>query len=228
VDVLDPAAAGQNVSPDRRRRARAPLFFVTFDQRVDAAALKTVHLTSGKREWKLRAATDAEIQSDERVRELVKSAQPGCWLAFRVAPDSSVNAETPLPAATAFIVTVGPGTPSAEGPRVTAEAQRFKFRTHGTLRFVKRECGYGDGCGPYDDWIIEFSNPLDADAFDPKQIRVEPELPGLKAEVYGNTLRHPPTQGPDDYQKNGGTATVCRSDSHGMEVAGGGIMNVEE
>jgi alpha-2-macroglobulin len=176
----------------------------------------------------LRAATDAEIQSDERVRELVKSAQPGCWLAFRVAPDSSVNAETPLPAATAFIVTVGPGTPSAEGPRVTAEAQRFKFRTHGTLRFVKRECGYGDGCGPYDDWIIEFSNPLDADAFDPKQIRVEPELPGLKAEVYGNTLRHPPTQGPDDYQKNGGTATVCRSDSHGMEVAGGGIMNVEE
>jgi alpha-2-macroglobulin len=168
---------------------RDPLFFVAFDQRVDAAALKTVRLTSGKREWKLRAATDAEVQADERVRELVKSAQPGCWLAFRVAPDSSVNAETPLPAATTFTLTVSPGTPSAEGPRVTAEAQHFKFRTHGTLRFVKRECGYGDGCGPYDDWNIEFSNPLDADAFDQKQIRVEPELPGLKTEIYGNTLR---------------------------------------
>jgi alpha-2-macroglobulin len=165
---------------------RDPLFFVAFDQRVDAsAALKTIRLTSGKREWKLRAATDAEIQADERVRQLVKSAQPGCWLAFRAA-DSGANAAAPLPAATEFAVTVGPGTPSAEGPRTTAEAQRFKFRTHGALRFVKRECG--DGCGPYDDWTIEFSNALDADAFDRKQIRVEPELPGLKTEIYGNTL----------------------------------------
>ena len=37
-------------------------------------------------------------------------------------------------------------------------------------------------------WYVEFSNPLDEAAFDPTQVRIEPELPGAQIQVYGNTL----------------------------------------
>ncbi len=37
-------------------------------------------------------------------------------------------------------------------------------------------------------WYVEFSNPLDEAAFEPSQVRIEPELPGAQIQVYGNTL----------------------------------------
>ena len=111
---------------------------------------------------------------------LAKEAGAGRWLAFR--------AEEPLPPDATISVTVGAGTPSAEGPLTTPAAQSFTFRTYGPLRVTRSYCAWGNECPPMTPWYVEFSNPLDEAAFDPAQVRIEPELPGAQIQVYGNTL----------------------------------------
>ena len=111
---------------------------------------------------------------------LAKEAGAGRWLAFR--------AEEPLPPDASVTVTVGAGTPSAEGPLTTPAAQSFSFRTYGPLRVTRSYCAWGSECPPMTPWYVEFSNPLDEAAFDPAQVRIEPELPGAQIQVYGNTL----------------------------------------
>ncbi|HYY56397.1 MAG TPA: alpha-2-macroglobulin family protein, partial [Pyrinomonadaceae bacterium] len=41
---------------------------------------------------------------------------------------------------------------------------------------------------PFDPWSITFTNPLDAEAFQRSNIRIEPDVPGAKTAVYGDTL----------------------------------------
>ncbi|MFL6278036.1 MAG: alpha-2-macroglobulin family protein [Blastocatellia bacterium] len=166
---------------------RDPLMFVEFDQRIDpAAVLKTIHLRSGRRDINLRLAGVDELAADEMVSNLAKAAEKGRWLAFRAV---AVNGDDlPLPADAGINVSVGPGTPSAEGPRTTAAAQPFTFRTYGPLRVTDHRCGWQEHCTPFDQWQIQFSNPLDAAAFEQSQIRVSPEIPGMKTAVYGNLL----------------------------------------
>jgi len=168
---------------------RNPLFFVEFDQRIDpAAVLKTIRLRSHSREWKLRLAAAEEIEADKEVRRLAQAAGKNCWLAFRAVDPAGADSNSLLPADTAFTVSIGPGTPSAEGPRTTTTEQAFALRTYGSLHVIKHECGYQGDCPPFTPWRIEFSNPLDMNASEKAQVRVEPELLGMKAEFYGNTL----------------------------------------
>ncbi|HKG13240.1 MAG TPA: alpha-2-macroglobulin family protein, partial [Pyrinomonadaceae bacterium] len=37
-------------------------------------------------------------------------------------------------------------------------------------------------------WRIDFSNPLDREAFDPAQVKIEPEIPNANVNVYGQTM----------------------------------------
>ena len=161
----------------------APVMFVAFDQGVDPAeVLKKVEVKA-KAEQKtiaVRLATADEIEADKIVSRLAKEAGDGRWLAFR--------AEEPLPADASITVTIKPGTPSAEGPLTTPAAQSFSFRTYGPLRVTRSYCAWGNECPPMTPWYVEFSNPLDEAAFDPTQVRIEPELPGAQIQVYGNTL----------------------------------------
>ncbi|HET9530362.1 MAG TPA: Ig-like domain-containing protein, partial [Blastocatellia bacterium] len=173
--------------PNSGPHGRNPLIFVEFDQRIDReAVLESIRVSAGGRSHRIRLATDEEIASDRAVSRLASAAESGRWLAFRVL--DQVNPETPLPTATNVTVSIGPGTPSAEGPRKTASAQSFDFFTYGPLRVTGHHCGYNDQCSPFDQWRIEFSNPLDAEAFEPSYVRVEPEIGGMKAAVYGNML----------------------------------------
>ncbi|HKP13498.1 MAG TPA: MG2 domain-containing protein, partial [Blastocatellia bacterium] len=71
----------------------------------------------------------------------------------------------------------------------TSVAQAYNFRTYGPLRVTDHRCGYQERCTPFDVWQITFSNPLDAAAFDPSQVRVTPEVAGMKTAVYSNTLQ---------------------------------------
>src|SRR5947209_2365004 len=171
--------------------ARDALMFVEFDQRIDpASVLSTIKVQGNGNTLKLRLATQEEIDADKNVRELVKSAEKGRWLAFR-AVGSNGDTRLALPADAGITASIGPGTPSAEGPRTTASAQSFSFRTYGLFRVTDHKCGYDyqqKKCSPFDSWIITFTNPVDATAFDQSQIRVEPEVPGLKTAIYGQTL----------------------------------------
>jgi alpha-2-macroglobulin len=172
--------------------ARDALMFVEFDQRIDpAAVLNSIKAQGGNSPLKLRLATQEEIDADKTVKELVKSAEKGRWLAFRAVNNETGDTRLALPADSGITVNIGPGTPSAEGPRTTTTAQSFSFRTYGLFRVTDHKCGYDyqqKKCSPFDSWIITFTNPVDTTAFDQSQIRVEPEVQGLKTAIYGQTL----------------------------------------
>jgi hypothetical protein len=57
------------------------------------------------------------------------------------------------------------------------------------LRVTEYRCGWRAGeCPPFTPWQIAFSNPLDAKAFRKEMVRVEPELPALKVDLYGERM----------------------------------------
>jgi alpha-2-macroglobulin len=180
----------QSKWPEGQVVRRDAVIFVEFDQRVEpAAVLRTIQVRAGAGAVPVRLATDAEVKADEQVRRLAENAVAGRWLALRAgARDGQVGADSLLPADSIVTVTVGPNTPSAEGPRLTQKAESFTFRTYGPLRVKRSECGWQGTCTPFDPWRVEFSNPLDHAAVDIKQIKVEPEVSGLTISASGSWL----------------------------------------
>src|SRR5205085_11970460 len=157
--------------------------FMEFDQRVDAeAVLRNVQARAGA-SLKVRLAKTDEINADENVKAFIQEAVKGRWLALRAA-----DANDEMPADSSITITVGAGTPSAEGPRVTSAAQAFSFRTYGALRVTGHECGDMKDCTPFDQWSITFSNPLDREAFDESQLKIEPTVENANVSVYGNAI----------------------------------------
>jgi len=132
-----------------------PLIYLEFDQLIDPeAVLKTIQLYAGNASFDLTLASEEEIKADKTVNEFIKNAQEGRWMVFK--------AQQRLPAASSISVTVGPGTPSAEGPNVTSQAQSFNFSTFAPLDLLDHGCYYGNNeCPPLTPLYIKFNNPLD-------------------------------------------------------------------
>ncbi len=185
---VTPAPVVKTTYPEQTTpRPLDTLMFVELDQRIDpAAVLKTIKVSAGEGSLPLRLATDAEIEADPKVKEFVKNAEKNRWLAFR-----AVDA---LPGNSYLAVTIGPETPSLEGPRTTSAKQEFYFYTYGPLRITKSECG---GCRPHDWWRIEFNNPLDATAFQESQVVIQPAMEGVKPFITGNALQFYGIKKPD-------------------------------
>jgi uncharacterized protein YfaS (alpha-2-macroglobulin family) len=186
-----PPPAVKTFYPNRASvQRRDALMFAEFDQRVDpAAVLRNIRVEAGNVRVPVRLATAEEIAKDDDVRPLTQRAAKDRWLGFR-AVDANGRTENALPAGANVDVKILAGTPSAEGPLVTKQTQNFPFTTFGPLRLVKSQCNYNSNipCTPNDNWSIEFSNPLNSQAFDAAQIRVEPASDQLKTSVYGNTI----------------------------------------
>ena len=161
---------------------RDPILFVAFDQPIDPpAVLATIAVLAGRDTYKLRLATDEEVAADEQVSEYARLAQGGRWLAFR--------AEQEFPADTTVTVNIGPGTPSAEGPLTTTQAQSFSFQTYAPLRIVESYCGYSGGdCPPGMSFTIRFNNPLDLASVTPEAATAEPAIPGIKVSGYYDSM----------------------------------------
>jgi alpha-2-macroglobulin len=159
-----------------------PIFFIAFDQRIDpAAVLKTISVKAEGRDRAIQLVNQAEIDKDEQVSQLSKDTPEGRWLAFR--------ATQSLPTETNVSVTIEVGTPSAEGPLVTTEPQSFNFSTYAPLRIEEHRCAwYDDRCPPLTPFYIQFNNPLDMNVYSEDMLRVEPEIPGVSANVYGNAI----------------------------------------
>ncbi|MCI0336049.1 MAG: MG2 domain-containing protein [Acidobacteria bacterium] len=169
--------------PNAGPQPRNPLFFIEFDQRIDQnSLLKHIRLEAQNRESKLRLATAQEIAADDNARQLASRANIDCWIAFRA---MGGEADKPLLTGTNYTVTLERGAPSAEGPLVTPSPKSFSFDTYGPLKLIRYECGHQNNCEPGWPWILQFNNSLDLKAFDKKQIRVEPEVPGMKVDNYG-------------------------------------------
>src|SRR5262249_50558218 len=109
-------------------------------------------------------------------------------MAFRAVAPQGADPQNPLLTGATYTYTVESGAPSAEGPRVTTSGQSFRFSTFGPLLVKSHRCGYDNNCPPGTPWTIEFNNQLDAQVFDKAQIRVMPELPGLRVNAYGNGI----------------------------------------
>jgi hypothetical protein len=169
--------------PDDSPQPLNPIFFIAFDQRIDPeAVLKTIQVSVGSQDANIVLASQADIEADERVSRLVKNTPEGRWLAFR--------ATQPLPTETTVSVTIRAGTPSAEGPLATTEAQSFGFSTYAPLRIEEHRCAwFDDNCPPLTPFYIRFNNPLDMNLFSEDMLSVEPEIPGVSANVYGNSVQ---------------------------------------
>lgn len=168
--------------PSYQPQPLEPVIFIAFDQLIEpTAVLSTIHLTADGDTQAIRLATPEEIAADDQVSRLSDSAREGYWLALRP--------ERPLPADAQIEVTIGPNTPSAEGPRLNPNAQTFTFYTYPPLRLERHTCGwYENECPPLMPFIIEFNNPLDPAAFSETMIRIEPELPGATVQLNYNSL----------------------------------------
>ncbi len=180
-----PAPQLQQSLPNDGPHPLEPVMFAAFDQDIDPqAVLSTIEVKAGNLAVQIRAATETEIELDKLARPAVEVAKqsetPKRYVAFR--------ALRPLPPDTHVVVTIGPGTPSAEGPRKTESAQSFSFRTYGPLKIEDYRCSWGRDCPPLTPWYIEMTNPLDDEVFDPTAIRIEPELAGMSARVQGDYI----------------------------------------
>ncbi|RLD02383.1 MAG: hypothetical protein DRI46_00070 [Chloroflexi bacterium] len=159
-----------------------PLFFVSFDQRINPeAVLENIQVTAGSKLVGIKLASQEEIESDEIVSRRAENAQAGRWLAFKVLEE--------LPPDTSVSVVIKTGTPSAEGSLVTETDQSYSFSTYAPLRIEDHGCSWGDDeCRPLTPLFIRFNNPIDLDAYDPSMLTIEPELPNASINIYGNTI----------------------------------------
>ncbi len=185
-----PPPKAEAMIPQNRIVRRDALMFIRFDQAIDQeAVLNSVSVTSQRRKLPIRLATEQEIAQDASIAFQVKESQPGRWIAFR-ALNSDGLTENALPGDSQITVTVQAGTPSAEGPLKTVKPQPFSFNTYGPFKFNEAVCGWRGSkrCSPFDQWYIQFSNPIDASAFTADMVRVEPRVEGLNVYPSGNTI----------------------------------------
>jgi len=178
-----PAPSVQSQYPsDGPTRTDVPMF-VLFDQKIDpAAVLAKIEVKAGRKRFAVRALDAAELDKDATIKSLVEQAktngQDGRWIAFRATAD--------FPKDATVSVTIGAGTPSAEGPNKTKAPQSFSFTTYPPLRISDSYCGgHGAPCPPGTPFNILFNNPLDTEAWDDALITVEPAIPGLKIQQSG-------------------------------------------
>ena len=162
---------------------REPVFFASFDQDIDPAkVLEHTQVTAQGSRFNVRMASPDEVAADPRIRRLAARSTENRWLAF-VSDDI-------LPPDTTVTVTFSPGTPSAEGPLVTAHPQSYSFSTPGPFVLRQRECGWGGGaqCPPNSPLSLRFNNPIDTESFDPSLITIEPELDYVSYELFGDSI----------------------------------------
>ncbi len=162
-----------------------PVFFLGFDQRIDPdRVLAKVVLSGGGKQVALLRAPKGRIVGDKILAALVKGSErakhKSRWVAF-------VATERLTPG-TSYTVTVGEGTPSAEGPLTTKKDQTFTFKTYDPLKVRWRNCEEKVPCRPPTGLMMRFNNPLDEKVFDAKSLTVTPKIPDMRIVARGSSL----------------------------------------
>ncbi len=172
-----------NSFPNRDNTGLEPLIFISFDQRIDpSAVLETLRVDANGSLVAVQLVSAERVQADKQISRLAEQAGDRRWLALSVLQ--------PLPTDTQITVTTGPGTPSAEGPRLSGSAHSFSFRTYAALRIEEHGCEWYDrDCPPLTPFFIRFNNPIDAAAYQEAMLRIEPQVPGVLVDILGDTIR---------------------------------------
>ncbi|MEZ5426213.1 MAG: DUF6049 family protein [Pyrinomonadaceae bacterium] len=185
-----PPPSVEMMYPNGNVTKRDALIFISFDQEIDPSeVIKTITVAGKGKKLPIRLATEDEVKTEGSISYYINQAQPKRWLAFR-----AVNAEggtrDALPADSPITVTVEKGTASAEGPLKTEAPQNFGFRTFGAMKFVKAVCGYErkPDCTPFDNWYMQFTNPIDSSKFEQSMVTVEPKIEGLSIYPSGSYI----------------------------------------
>lgn len=168
--------------PEGISQPQNPLVYIAFDQRVDPAAILNVtKLTARGNPVKIRLSTEADWKVNPTVNNLVKGSLDGRWVVFQ--------AQELLPLDSDISITVGPATPSAEGPLTSGDIQSFSFHTYAPLKVIEHGCSWGGSdCRPLSPFYIRFNNPLDQKLFSEELVQVKPEIPGMSVNVMGESL----------------------------------------
>lgn len=174
-----PTVQIQQSLPAGEGNVRTPVFVLQFDQRVDAdAILEWIEVEANGQKVEIVSATSSDIERDAAAKRALANAQDGRWVAFRT--------KERLPTAANVTTRLLKGAPSAEGPRTTPRTQERSFRTFDALKVTYQSCEKSAPCAPNGRWFVNFSNPLDEDAFDAKQVTVTPEVSNLEVHAdYG-------------------------------------------
>ena len=183
-----PPPKAESMYPNGIVTKRDAVIFISFDQAISPeAVIKSISVSANGRRLRTRLATKEEI--DAELGGWVKGTQPGCWLALRAinSDGSTINA---LPPASPITVTIEKGTPSSEGPLTTKEVQTFGFSTFGPMRFKRAYCGWPENktCDPFEGWVFELTNPIDASKFTREMVRIEPPVEGLNVYPSGSNI----------------------------------------
>jgi uncharacterized protein YfaS (alpha-2-macroglobulin family) len=161
-----------------------PLMWITFDQRIDPAAILArldVRQQGDDAPRKLRMASPEEVAKDTAAKYPLEQAGKDRWLAFR--------SEEPFRTERTVVVKLPAGGPSAEGPLKTDAPQQFEFATYGPLKVVDTNRRGKEKLPPLASWTIHFSNPLDEKSLTSEFGQILPEIPGgVRLQLYGNTL----------------------------------------
>ncbi len=184
-----PPRVTQKYPSESQTTRRDVVMFLAFDQAIDRqAVIETISVTSGGRKIPIRLATEEEIKSGS-IPYYIQQTQPDRWVAFRAVNTDGSVADA-LPGNSAISVSVQKGTPSAEGPLKTTEAQSHSFRTFGPMRLVETRCGWrgSDQCAPNEQWYMRFSNAIDAAKFTQEMVKIEPAVEGLNIYPSGDAI----------------------------------------
>ncbi|HBR57559.1 MAG TPA: hypothetical protein DEA22_08835, partial [Blastocatellia bacterium] len=174
--------------PSNQTTRRDELMYVVFDQEIiPEAVFRMVTVTAGGKQIPIRLATEGEAAQ----RGLKNPNFQGRTLAF-VAVNADGSRENAFPPDSRVTVTINKGTPSAEGPLVTTEAQRFSFNTFGALKFNRAYCGWDPKrttCSPNEDFVMEFNNTLLPASVSDATVKIEPEIKDAKIYSTGSHVR---------------------------------------
>ena len=180
----------ESMIPNGGITRRNALMYMQFDQEINPeAVLRWITVSGGGKRMQVRLATQEEIDKDGSISYYSKQAQPRRWLAFR-AVNADGSTENALPPASTITVTAVKGTPSAEGPLTTEKEQGFSFQTYSPLKFQGGFCGWRGAkeCSPFDQWMLEFNNSIDASKFAREMVRIEPAIEGVNIYPSGNYI----------------------------------------
>src|SRR5690554_5282506 len=187
-----PAVEVTRTFPTGTGVALRPAIFMQFNQRVSPTEIiRSIGLSAGDKDFKIQQLSDEKIKEDATISRAVEAAPPGQWIAFE-----PVDA---LPAATSVFVKLMEGAPSAEGKKLTPTEHQSTFRTYDPLHISHHGCTKSQPCQPSQGWYLNTNNPLDADAFSPEMVTIEPALANMEVrvqshEIYINGVSKPRTE----------------------------------